>query len=87
MSERIEIPIQVNLTESGSTVSFQDDGPFKTDFGPVTKVNTSNYEELFNKPKINDRTIIGEKLGADYGLQDKMDVASQAEVEAILYID
>ena len=87
MNERIEIPINVSLTESGTDISFTDDGPFNASFEPIEKINTGNYEELFKKPIINGYTIIGDKVSSDYGLQDKMDVASQAEIEAILYID
>lgn len=48
---------------------------------------TSDYEMLAHKPKINGETIIGEKISSDYKLQDKMDVATIAEIEAILYLD
>lgn len=89
MNERIEIPINVSLDEKPEIhVTFEDSRqPLSASFGEVEKVNTSNYEELFNKPILNDKTIIGNKISSDYGLQDKMDVASQAEIEAILYID
>lgn len=87
MKERLEIPINISMTEKSPNISFEDDASFNAGFGAVEKVSTSNYEELFNKPILNDRTIIGNKISSDYGLQDKMDVASQAEIEAILYID
>ena len=51
------------------------------------KGGTSDYEMLAHKPKINGETVIGEKISIDYGLQDKMDVATVAEIEAILYLD
>ena len=57
------------------------------DLGQVTKVSTSNYEDLYNKPILNGRTIIGDKIGADYNLQDKMEEATTAEIERILYLD
>lgn len=56
-------------------------------FGEVQLVHTDDYEKLYNQPYMNDRKIIGKKTGADYGLQDKMDRATTAEIEAILYID
>lgn len=89
MNERIEIPINVSLDEKPEIhVTFEDSRqPLSASFGEVKRVSTSNYEELFNKPILNDKTIIGNKISSDYGLQDKMDVASQAEIEAILYID
>ena len=49
MNERIEIPIDVSMTESGTDISFTDDAPFNASFGPVEKINTGNYEELFKK--------------------------------------
>ena len=78
MKERVEIPIKV---------SFKDDGPFNASFDKVSKISTSNYEDLFNKPILNGNTIIGEKVSTDYGLQDHMNEATVAEIEAILYID
>ena len=87
MKERLEIPINISMTEKSPDISFEDDAPFNAGFGAVEKVSTSDYEKLYNQPYMNDRKIIGRKTSADYGLQDKMDVASQAEVEAILYLD
>ena len=87
MNERIEIPINVSLSETGTEVSFNDDGPFNASFGTVEKVSTSNYDELFNKPKINSVEVQGDKNGADYNLQDKMAYLTPQEIERILYLD
>ena len=48
---------------------------------------TRDYEKLINQPFINNRKVIGDKTGADYNLQDKMDAATVAEIEKILYLD
>ena len=48
---------------------------------------TRDYEKLINQPSINHRKVIGDKTGADYNLQDKMDAATVAEIEKILYLD
>ena len=85
MNERIEIPINVSLRESGTDISFTDDGPFDASFGAVEKVSTSNYEELFNKPILNGNTIIGDKVSADYHLQDRMDEITPQDIDKLFY--
>lgn len=46
---------------------------------------TSNYNSLINKPKINGVTVIGEKLGADYYLQDKISDITEQDIDNIIY--
>lgn len=46
---------------------------------------TSDYENLANKPKINGVTVIGEKLGADYHLQDLMGTITPQDIDDIIY--
>lgn len=46
----------------------------------------TDYNDLDGKPSINYVTVQGDKLGADYHLQDKMGILSQAEIEKILYL-
>ena len=46
-----------------------------------------SYPEITDKPSINNEIIEGDKLSKDYHLQDKMDAATIAEIEAILYLD
>ena len=48
---------------------------------------TNDYDLLAHKPKINGEMVIGEKISLDYGLQDRMEIATVAEIEAILYLD
>lgn len=85
MNERIEIPIDVSMTESGTDISFADDAPFNASFGTVEKINTGNYEELFKKPIINGYTIIGDKVSNDYDLQDKMDAITPQDIDNLFY--
>ena len=63
---------------------FKTNGTLKADFGNVTEIHTDDYNGLTNKPKINNRTVEGDKLGSDYNLQDKMDALSVQEIEKIL---
>ena len=85
MNERIEIPINVSLSEAGTEVSFNDDGPFNASFEPMEKVNTGNYEDLFNKPIVNGHTVIGDKVGSDYDLQDKMNAITPQDIDNLFY--
>ena len=64
---------QASFSDSGTEVS--------ADFGEVIKVSTSNYEELFNKPKINTVEVKGDKTGSDYNLQNKLKAGSGIKLE------
>lgn len=56
------------FTEDDSmSATFSDDANMGASFGEVQKVSTSNYEELFNKPKINGVTLVGDKSFEDLG--------------------
>lgn len=68
-------------------VKFRESNNMSAEFGSTTFINTGNYDDLFNKPKINDVTVAGEKMSIDYNLQDKMYEATVAEIEQILYLD
>ena len=59
---------------------------FNTSFGDTSIVHTDNYEDLYNKPIINDVTVQGNKVGEDYRLQDKMHALTTQEIEKILYL-
>ena len=54
---------------------------------PSQRVSSNDYNELRNKPTINNVTIEGDKVSADYKLQHEMDTLSVQEIERILYID
>lgn len=48
---------------------------------------TKDYNRLSNRPTINAVVVEGEKVGADYRLQDKMHELTIQEIELILYSD
>jgi hypothetical protein len=77
----------MNGLQENFHAQFNENDGLVANFGDVQVVHTDDYNDLFNKPKINDVTVQGEKISADYHLQDKMDEATVAEIEAILYID
>ena len=54
---------------------------------PPTRTMGGSYIDLTDKPSINSFVIEGDKVGADYRLQDKMDALSVQEIERILYLD
>ena len=71
----VELDVTINI-DGGELGVFYNNGE-----------GTSDYPSLANKPKINGVVVLGDKEGADYRLQDKMTVATIAEIEAILYLD
>ena len=54
---------------------------------PPTRTIAPRYPDVTDKPSINGVTIEGNKLSEDYHLQEKMDFATVAEIERILYLD
>ena len=50
------------------------------------EIVTSNYEELNNKPSINNVELLGDKTSKDLGLQEEMESLSNLEIEEILKI-
>lgn len=44
-----------------------------------------SYNDITDKPSINNTVVQGDKFGIDYNLQDKMDVLTPQEIEKILY--
>lgn len=61
--------------------NFQETDDLCATFGETTKVSTSNYDDLFNKPILNGVTIQGEKESEDYKL-----TLSVQDIEKILYL-
>ena len=47
---------------------------------------TTNYEDLNNRPFINEIEVIGRKSSKDYKLQDEMESLSNIEIEKLLSI-
>ena len=54
---------------------------------PTQRISSTDYNDLTNKPTINDVTVEGDKVSADYKLQHEMDTLSVQEIERILYLD
>ena len=64
---------------------FLDAEQINATFGEVIRVATGNYEELNNKPKINNVEVIGSKDGEEYKLQNKMDEITEQEIDNIIF--
>ena len=43
------------------------------------------YGELPDKPKLNSVEIVGDKVSADYGLQDKMEAMTPQDIDKIIF--
>lgn len=57
------------------------------DFGTFYNVGgATSYNQLADKPSINGHTVVGDKSGEDYKLQDKMQFLTVQEIEKILYL-
>ena len=54
---------------------------------PQARVVAESYDNLQNKPSLNNITIEGSKVSADYKLQHEMDALSVQEIERILYLE
>ena len=65
--------------------TFSSDSNFGASFDDVTKVATSNYEELYNLPKINDIVLKGNKTSADIKVQDLMEEITEQDIDEIIY--
>lgn len=63
----------MNNNENFNSTEDNNDGEFVLDFGEVIDTGgTANYDELYNKPKINGVTIEGNKSLGELGIQDKI---------------
>ena len=81
-----EVRIKANFRENGNmTANFADDERLKSSFENAYEIHTDNYEDLYNKPSINRVTVQGDKLGADYRLQDKMDIITEQMIDNLFY--
>lgn len=60
------------------TAAFSDDASMDASFGETQKVSTSNYEDLYNKPKINGVTLTGDRSFEDLGEENltNMEIAT-----------
>lgn len=62
--------------------SFSNEDSFNARFGNIQRVETDDYEKLYNKPSIEDVTLVGNKTFKQLGLE----AATVQEVEEILYL-
>ena len=75
-NERIEIPIKVSLRQ---------EAPLRVNFGQVQQIHSDNYEDLYNKPQINDITLIGNKTSTQLKLQHEMQELSGSDIDDVIY--
>lgn len=68
---------------SDFNATFTDAQQFGAAFGESTVLNTGNYEDLYNKPRIEDVELIGNKTFKQLG----MEAASVPDIERILYLN
>ncbi len=62
-----------------------DEEELSAEFGMITIVTPqSDYNALFNKPRINSVPLVGDQTGDTLGLVDETDALSNEEIEAIL---
>lgn len=54
-------------------------------FGNVQLVHTDNYDDLYNKPRINGHELIGDKSGPELELQNHMDEITAQDIDNIIY--
>lgn len=59
----------------------------KTLTGSITIATggAKTYGELPDKPKLNGEEIVGEKVSADYGLQDKMEAMTPQDIDKVIF--
>ena len=63
-----EVRIKAKFRESENmTANFRDNDDLNADFDNVQIVHTDNYEELYNKPSINEVELIGNKTFEELG--------------------
>ena len=62
---------------------FNSDANFKANFGNVQMVHTDNYEDLYNKPSIEQRVLVGNSTIEQIGVG----TLTVQEIEKILYLD
>lgn len=63
-----EVRIKAKFSERNNMAAkFHDNDDLNADFGDVTMVHTDNYEDLYNKPSINEVELIGNKTFDELG--------------------
>lgn len=67
------------FTEDESlAATFSEDAHLSAEFGEIQKVSTSNYEDLYNKPRINGVMLTGDRSFEDLGEENltNMEIAT-----------
>lgn len=65
------IKIEMSIAPSINAKANMDiSGDMQVDFGPIQKVNVSDYEKCKNKPRINHVELIGDKSASELELLD-----------------
>ena len=83
----MDVRLNAKLNQSPNlNADFDNTANLKAGFGNTQIVHTDNYNDLYNKPRINAVTVEGDKTGTDYRLQNKMDILTRQEIEKILYV-
>ena len=83
----MDVKIKAKFTESANlNAGFKQSQDLSAGFDNAQIVHTDNYDDLYNKPIINDVVVRGDKVGEDYNLQDKMHALTTQEIEKILYL-
>ena len=70
--ERIEIPVRISLRETGKMTAH---------FGEVHKVHTDDYEDLFNKPSIEGKMLVGDQSFKQLGLGE----ITEQDIDEIIF--
>lgn len=78
------IDIKGNIkTDNSIKTELKVDG--KIGGGISVPMNIKSYNQLRDKPTLNSVTIEGDKVSADYKLQDKLGVVSEQDIDVIIY--
>lgn len=64
---------------------FTDSNSMTAEFGETTKVSTSNYEDLFNKPSINGVVLTGNRTSAQIKVQDMMEEITEQDIDNMIF--
>lgn len=63
-----EVRIKANFRENGNmTANFADDERLKSGFENTYEIHTDNYDDLYNKPSINEVELKGNKTFDELG--------------------
>lgn len=80
--ERIEIPIKIALESTKDfNIGLKNGNNLTAEFGSTQIVHTDNYEDLYNKPKIEGNTLIGDKTFTELGLN----YITEQDIDDIIY--